>query len=365
MFRDNLRLYDIVTRKQIYVEGVKAQQQAEFNAVLAELSEELRKLLARIKYRSLDVMTKAELNRFILSLREVQNRVYSAYTEKLLAQLQDFMRADLAVSRRAFASVLIEHRTGRQVVPTDEEATEAIKQESERSAIAPLFGLAAVTGSADLLWSKIINAPIPANGIYVVPFVKSFATSAQAAVENTVRQAYANGWTVEETLAAILGEPGVKQGTPGQLGRIAAQAGAVAATALQHVSSIATAGVASAAFGAYVWVSVIDDVTTEICRGRNRKVYRFGVGPIPPAHIRCRSIIVPLLVGSGDDLPDESFYTWSRRQPDAFLADVLDDEVYFALKAGKLKAKDFAKFRTKHPLTLEDYEDKINLILSR
>ena len=69
---DNRRLYDIATRHQIYIEGVKVQMAREFNFVLAELRLELNKLLRRVKYKTLDGLTKAELNRLVVSLRDSQ-----------------------------------------------------------------------------------------------------------------------------------------------------------------------------------------------------------------------------------------------------------------------------------------------------
>ena len=47
---DNMRLYDIATRSQVYIEGVKVQYAREFNFVLAELRLEISRTLARVKY---------------------------------------------------------------------------------------------------------------------------------------------------------------------------------------------------------------------------------------------------------------------------------------------------------------------------
>lgn len=40
------------------------------------------------------------------------------------------------------------------------------------------------------------------------------------------------------------------------------------------------------------WVSTLDTRTTPICRSRDGKIYPVDSGPRPPAHFRCRSIIV-------------------------------------------------------------------------
>jgi SPP1 gp7 family putative phage head morphogenesis protein len=54
-----------------------------------------------------------------------------------------------------------------------------------------------------------------------------------------------------------------------------------------------------------MWVSTIDSRTSAVCRARDRKVYPVGKGPRPPAHVNCRSTVVPVLRSyaelSGDD----------------------------------------------------------------
>ncbi len=362
---DNMRLYDIATRGQVYIEGVKVQYAREFNFVLAELRLEISRILARVKYKTLDGLTKAELNKLVVTLRESQSRIYSAYTQQILKQLKDFMRADLEMNRRAYVYAKFEfdeERYGKPQIPSDARAIKFLKEENNQANFIPLFGLAAITGNNDRLWSAVTNAPIPANGLYLVPFVKTFAVSAQASVENTIRKAWANGWTIEETLQEITGEDN-KQGTSSQLQRVGVQASAVVATAVQHVAAITGAAVMSALFGWYGWYSVMDGKTTEICISRNRKRYRFGQGPIPPAHIRCRSHIAPI-VGT-DDIAAESFYTWAIRQPADVQNDILGEDVADELRNGNLKEKDLPKFESRQALTLDEFRRKINEVLSR
>lgn len=356
---DNKRLYDIATRQQVYIEGVKVQYAREFNFVLAELRVELNRLLSRVKYKTLDGLTKAELNKFVVTLRASQSKIYNAYTQQILNQLKAFMVADLEINRRAYVSSQLEESAP---IPSDEEAVKYLQEENNQTNFFPLFGLASITGNNDRLWSAVTNAPIPANGLYLLPFVKTFTTSAQASVENTIRKAWANGWTVEETLRELTGEDS-KQGTSSQLQRIGVQANAVVATAVQHTAAVVGAGVISALFGWYMWHSVMDGKTTEICISRNRKRYRFGQGPIPPAHIRCRSHIAPI-VGM-DDIAAETFYTWAVRQPADVQDDILGEDAADEMRSGKLKEKDLPKFEARQPLTLDEFRRKINEILSR
>lgn len=355
---DNMRLYDIAARHQAYVEGVKVQYSREFNYVLKELAEELRVILSRVKYKTLDALTKAELNKLVSALRESQIRVYSAYTERLVKQLRDFMSVDLEVTRRIYASARLDLED-----ISDEDAVTEMEDAKNEFGLFALFGIAAVTRESTRLWSAIHNAPIPANGLYLLPFLKTFTNSAQAGVENLIRKAWANGWTLEETLSALAGTAAV-QGTGSQIQRIRVQGAAVIETSVQHVASMVNAGVLSSMFEWYVWLSVMDDRTTDICRSRNKTKYRFGKGPLPPAHVRCRSHIAPIVGNSGDILA-ESFYTWISRQPENVQADLLGSEIAEKVRTGKIKAKDLPKYDSDKPLTLSEFKRKVLEILSR
>lgn len=356
---DNKRLYDIATRQQVYIEGVKVQYAREFNFVLAELRIELNRLLNRVKYKTLDGLTKAELNKLVVTLRASQSKIYNAYTQQIIKQLKGFMAADLEINRRAYVHSKLEDDAP---IPSDEEAVKYLQEENNQTNVFPLFGLAAITGNNDRLWSAVTNAPIPANGLYLLPFVKTFTTSAQAGVENTIRKAWSNGWTLQETIAELTGEDN-KQGTSSQLQRIGVQANAVVATAVQHTAAVVGAGVISALFGWYVWRSIMDSKTSEICTSRNRKRYRFGQGPIPPAHIRCRSHISPIV--GNNDIAAESFYTWAVRQPANVQDDIFGEANGESLRNGSLKEKDLSKYEATKPLTLEEFRRKIKEILSR
>lgn len=360
---DNKRLYDIATRLQIYTEGVKIKYAREFNYVTRDVSEILKKLLGRVKYRTLDGLTKAQLNKLLIELRQSQSKIYSAYTEKLMGQLREFMAADLEVNRRAWVKSFIELGDDEDDdIISDEDATQFLINNPQNDSNL-LFGLAAVTGDDNRLWSQVVNSPIPANGLYLLPFIKTFSNSAQASTENIIRKAWANRWTVEETLSELVGEGNTRQGASSQLDRVNVQAAAVIHTATAHIAAVVSAGVISTLFSRYCWYSVMDSNTTEICISRNRKIYRFGNGPLPPAHIRCRSHTAPVIGAS--DFANETFYTWVLRQPADVQDDVLSEDDGEALRSGSIKAKDIAKFESDEPLTLDEFRRKIKQILSR
>lgn len=365
MMDKGLRFVDVLTRHQIYLEGVKAYEWNQFNAVLSELNRELKRLFSELDYRSFDSMTKAKLTRFMSELRKVQSRIYSAYTKELIERIERFVATDRRVSKIIFATLFIEEQ--------DEALAEVEPIESEDDAddvaaafafAAGMLGVAALKPTADglgRLMAAINGAPIPANGLYMKNFIQAFANSAQASIENIVRRAYANKSTVAETLAEIVGTMQAQR-RDGQLNRVFGQAGAVIDTVLQHVSSVTQSAVASSYWERYEWVSVIDGRTTDICRSRDGKVYRYGDGPLPPAHVRCRSKTVPY-VGSNE--PYDSFYAFAKNQPIDVQNDILGEQKAEALRRGNLKASDMPKFDTTKAISYEQFASKLSNILKR
>uniref|UniRef100_A0AAU6W080 Head morphogenesis protein n=1 Tax=Pseudomonas phage Pavpe01 TaxID=3138545 RepID=A0AAU6W080_9VIRU len=355
---DSRRLFDVVTRQQVYVEGVKLDQANQFREVIRELSDEFRNMLGRLNYSTLDGMTKAELNSFIVVLRKSQQRIYNKYTQQLLDQLYAFMTVDKRVTLRMYGALVSDE---------DEvslsEAEDLVQQSKDESLFVPLFGWAglAATGKGDsALWSTISNNPIPANGLLLGAFIAGFSKSAQASVENLIRMGYANHWTVNETLNAIIGPQG-------QMSKVFNQNTAVSATIIQHIAQSVGAAVSSAFAGRYRWDSVMDNATSDICRGRNRRIYEYGRGPLPPAHIRCRSRITPIFGngGGGSDGDNETFYTWTRRQPETFVRDVFNQKAADSIINGSSRAKDFTEYRAEKPLSVQQYADKLSEILKR
>jgi hypothetical protein len=62
---------------------------------------------------------------------------------------------------------------------------------------------------------------------------------------------------------------------------------------IRNTESVVAERLFGKTFGYYQWFSIIDTRTTDICISRHLKVFTAG-GPVPPAHMRCRSRVVPL-----------------------------------------------------------------------
>jgi hypothetical protein len=339
---DNKRLYDLATRHQIYIEGVKVWHAQQWDATLRQLSEELKKILSRIKYETLDSLTKVKLTVLMADLRAANRRVFSLYSAKVLKQLEQFTDVDLKVNRKVYATAVLEEDDGEPGFIASEEDTSGVIAGAANPWV---FGVgAAVVGGS--LWSRINNSPIPANGQQLGKFLALSFGSVQNSILNTVTKAYANKSKTSELMAELF--EGSARGTGSVIER-AEHAGASAlGTSIQHIAQMVSASITSGMFGRYCWYSVIDSSTTQICFDRNLNVYVYGKGPIPPAHVGCRSHIAP--IKDGDTPPQkETFAQWFKRQTGSFRADVGSQGAKFA----------------PYPLTADDLLSKIAPILSR
>lgn len=364
----NKLLMDITTRQQLYIEGVKLGERTKFDKVLRELSEEFESLLRGLKYNTLDQMTKVELDILIVKIRRFQKKIYSKYTEDILSQLNLFMKANTNQTKRLMAYAKIQFKLesfdNSVDLLDDAESLTIINEEKEENSFVPIFGSLPIDGTDkgfNKFWALMLAAPLPANGMLLQDFIDHFSLSARSSIENIIRQGYVNGWTVKETIAAIVG---MQSGERGQLQRISTQNDSVVSTLIQFVAAMSGAAVSSAAFGRYIWLSVMDNRTTVICRHRNLNIYVYGVGPLPPAHIRCRSHTMPVEGSINlDDRNDFKFYNWASRQPLRFLVSVFGLELAQKLKDGTADEKDFDEFTAVNSLSVEEYDGMDNLIL--
>lgn len=134
-------LFDIATRHQLYIEGVKISMYRDLQTVLAELSKELRVLFARLQYRNLDALNKGQLNRLIVALR-LQSRVFGTYTGALIKQIQAFMNASLSVTKRQFVGAF---NSPYGVAPSEEDSDAFIASWVSQNRMSPLWSIAAIT----------------------------------------------------------------------------------------------------------------------------------------------------------------------------------------------------------------------------
>jgi len=361
----NKQLLDVSVRTQVYIEDVKLWQFAKFEPVAREIAENFKRVVRTAKYEELDRLTKTELVRLIAKLRVSQGLIYSKYYESILSDLKEFMSASLYVNQLTYSSLFYANKNKKKVEPLSKKKAIDISIEEAKNKVndALQVSVSAATDDESKLWAAITNEPLPVNGVYLLPFLKTFVSNSQAALENLVRKAWANKWTASQLIAQATADnpQETPQGNSSEVKKISLAEKGIIATIMQHIAQRVMAGVASMLFNAYRWVSVIDGKTSDICIGLNLTKWQFGRGPLPPAHIRCRSHITP--IADNGDIPDETFYTWIRRQSQTFQDDVLGAANARALREGRIAASEISKYEANNLLSFEGFKNKVDTIL--
>lgn len=342
----NLYLFDLLFRHQVFLEGVKAGMQQHFRQVLLKLYGEFAKYTGMTRYDNLDAFTKVELQHFIYRFKQAQTHVYNQYTQQLIDLLKNFLGADLDATTTIYAAVSAKETSQHSNAGVQEVADKAENLGATHKA----------------LWSKITNAVVPANGLTLSQMLVNFGNTMNGRIANRLSMGYANGESVKEAFAAIVGTSDTNF-RDGLFSSFANQNDSIIATALQHVSSMAQASIATALYQQYQWVAILDSRTTLICRSRNGNVYTYGDGPLPPAHWNCRSKAISL--AQGDELHDipATYYDWLRTQPLAVLTSMLGATTALKIVAGDSSVKDISIADAVIPLTLADFRSKISTIV--
>ena len=183
-----------------------------------------------------------------------------------------------------------------------------------------------VPSDADL-WSAAYSRPF--QGKLLREWLGDLPKATSARVRQVIRQGYVDGAGPLEIARQIRGT----RGRRGVMDISIRGAEAMVRTAIAHTANAAREHTyrANDAIKRVQWVSVLDSRTTLICMGRDGKIYEVGKGPRPPAHIGCRSTVVPLTPGISAALKARATYQdWLINQP----ANVQDD--ILGTRRGKL-----------------------------
>lgn len=260
MLASNQKLSDVAIGKQLYLERFKialvGQSQPELDRYLREL---LKSVSLDISQRDFSTMSKGTLDSLLRSFRAVEREQRPKFRAALLRILRGFNDLELGLQRALWAFLASENSASPELeaVPEDE---------------------------SDKAWIALL-ATVLGTGQTVAGFVDRYLDSIRVSFEDSIRSAYALEEPSEEAIAALvaLGIPASKK------------LSAVVRTVVQaSAAAVVFDRVASHYFPEYIWLSLIDSVTTAVCQSRNRKIYRIGFGPKPPAHVGCRSTTAPV-----------------------------------------------------------------------
>ena len=182
----------------------------------------------------------------------------------------------------------------------------------------------------------------PFQGKLLKEWVKEFSEVQARSLRNAVRIGFAEGESIDQIVRRVVGTSrrGYRDGVFGAQRR---SIEAIIRTAINHVATYARQEVYTQQadlLKGVQWSSTLDGRTSAVCRARDGKVYPPKEGPRPPAHINCRSTIVPIAKGAtalglppaarssidGYVPADLNYGDWLKGKPRDFVARVLGEK---------------------------------------
>lgn len=341
-------LTDIATRHQVFLEGLKTSEATDFAAVFDKISKATRAVISDLSVTTLDELTKRQLSDVLVELRQKNLEYLAKAQDDLFANLLTLAGYEAGFEARTFGAIAASVRLK---VPQAKDA-----------------------------YADALARPLSVNGQLLQPFVSKWSVAEVDRVNDTVRKAWGEGWSIDRLTSAINGTKKLNYadgilGAPGSTAAVARRnARSVARTAVQHVASsarMATWEANADVITGYRFVATLDSRTTQLCRSLDGRLFELNAGPVPPVHIGCRSTTVAECDPSLDFLDegatraskdgyvdaDLSYYDWLKTQPANFQDEAIGKTRGKLFREGGLSADDFATLnigRNFHPLTLAE-----------
>lgn len=333
--------FDLFIRRQVELEGLKSSYISDLDGVIEAIDKEIIYALTVAGVDKVRHLPQVAYEDLVQRVKDIINRELSKYVEEYENRLQELAQDESEFAVAAFIAAL-------------------------------MLGVDVRSPDSGAAWRFASNSPVQAGGLLLAAYFEAVVAQELAAFEGVIRNAFAQGWTVQQTVTTIRGTR-ARNYTDGMLAKLQRDLATMVRTSVQHVSTAARAAVYeanSAVVRGYRWVSVLDNKTTPICRSLDGQVFELGNGPMPPAHPNCRSTTIPEFAEGtqfreGDTRPsmtgpvraDMTYYDWLLEQPAAFQDAVLGPTRGKLLRNGGLSAEEFARLnlgRTFRPLTLEE-----------
>lgn len=336
---------DLATRQQVYLERLKAGMVRNYGTAQESLRRRIRETLSAIEAGNMGELSRREVSKLVLQLREAHTGVTFAAMDAFIDELPGIA---------AYAAGLEASQLAGMIIPT------------------PRFNMP----TARLAYEAALTNPVQATGELLEPFVKNWASGDAIRVSNVVRNGWAQGKTLPQMIRDVVGTRanGYKDGILDVSRRTA---GTVINTATQHVANAARQKVwedNGDLVKKYQWVATLDRRTTQQCKSLDGRQFEAGKGPMPPIHPNCRSTTIAVLGSEWDWLDeggtrassgpnpgyvpaDETYYDWLGKQPEAFQTVALGPSRAKLFRDGGLTPERFAELnlgRDFEPLTLPE-----------
>ena len=329
---DDLR--DQAIRHAIYSErfgrGLAKRITALLNEVDDDLADQLQRRLEKIATNGDGgPATTKRLTDLLSSIRVINDRVYRRVGEGLEAELTDMAAFEIENQTAALA----------RTIPVE---------------------IVATAPTAQVLKTLVETTPI--DGHLLKSWVDSMSANRLSRVEQALRIGIAEGQTVDQLVRRIRGTRanGYKDGIL-EISRRSAET--LAITANSTIANKAREAVYrdnAKLISKLKWISTLDSRTSSVCQARDGKLYDLDQPhPTPPAHPRCRSVMIPVTVpfsalglNAKDYSPktrasmdgqvpgDTTYEKWIRSQPRDRVVEIYGKERADLFLSGKVKFDD-------------------------
>lgn len=339
-------LFDSAVYQQTLLERLKSGEVSQFQYWLKKIDKGIREKLS-----------KQELTEFSRSR-----------LEKQLAVIDSMLKANFDDHYNELAGHLID--------------TAEITAEYEAASLAGAVdndSFEAVIPATAQINAAVFAAPLsvrgPDGGKLLDTFLNDWSTAERKAIVGAIRQGAFEGQTNAEIIRNIRGTK-ANNFKDGILNTTNRHAGAIVRTAVQHVASVARKETLTEnGVEEYRWVSTLDSRTSDICKGLDGSVFEHGKGPLPPAHINCRSSFIPELPEhlkflskgrtraskNGPVSADTTYYDWLKNQPEQVQIDALGKTKAAIFRSGAVSPEEFKRLnmgRNFKPITLAEMRKK-------
>jgi len=353
----NEKLRDAAIRHAIelgrYGNGLSNRIVALLNSADADILEKLAGRLAAIEERGLDIgpATTRRLNKMLDELRALNGAIYEQVHEQLTDELTDFASGEAAFQKAALDSAIA-------------------------------VDVATTMPAPAMLRAIVEQAPMEGR------LLKGWTTGMEQGrierINQAIRLGMVQGESTDKIVARIRGTKAARY-TDGVLDISRRSAQSIVRTATTHVSNQAaqhTWKANSNVVKGWQFVSTLDSRTTVTCAALSGTVHPIGEGPIPPRHIRCRSISVAVTKSfrelgvdkdelspgqrasmDGQIAGDTTFSKWLDAKGPAMQDTILGPTRAKLFRDGKLNLSDFIK-ADGTVLTLDELRARYTIVLS-
>ncbi|WP_176579703.1 minor capsid protein [Pseudomonas frederiksbergensis] len=338
------QLLEQTTRHSVMIERLKTGEVKKFEKYLRQIDALVREQLTR---KELTTYSRDRLEKFLGRVDGKLLEIYKAFSDVVQADL-----VDIALYESTF----------------------------EANSLSHAMSIDAVVPANAVIRAAVFSYPLQVKGLDGGKLLKSFLSGWTRAetmrVTNTIRLGFGQGQTNAQIIQAVRGTA-AQNFTDGILAVSNRNAASVVQTAIQHVATTArmeTLKANSDVVLGYRWLSTLDRKTSQQCKGLDGMRFDLGKGPLPPAHINCRSTTVPITrlselfakdatrasigdKGAGQVDAGLNYYEWLATQPARFQDHALGPVRGKLFRDGGLTPEKFAmlqldkKFK---PLTLAE-----------